>query len=322
MLYSITKTIKESKITFSGIAILIIILCHLAVVDSTLPFVKIFTPGFIGVDIFIFYSGYSLGYSYTKRSLGDFFLQRIKRIIPMFMVFSLLSSLIHIYKGETLTFWDWICNLTTLSYYGAGGFPIDWFLSSIFLFYLVYPFLFTFVEKCNFGSVIVMSVSTLLIIAMYDIYEYYGCAISRLPIFCLGIWFYQRSNSANVNKNFGLLAIALFFIMCVGVLLKKFGFYMHGYFLVDMFCPSFLLIIGLLLSFRKNVNSTKFGNIISFLGNHSIEVYIANYLSLGMMTIFIDNNCYSKAIIYFAINVVLMFFMIYINTSVISKYYK
>lgn len=145
-------TIKSCKPQFAGLAILIIILSHLVVVDPSLPFVKIFTPGFIGVDIFLFFSGYSLGFSYIKRTSKDFYVKRIKRIVPMFLLFATLSSLVHIAKGDQLTILDWFCNLSTLSYYGIGGFAIDWYLSSIFLFYLAYPLLFAFIAKARMGG--------------------------------------------------------------------------------------------------------------------------------------------------------------------------
>ena len=144
--------ITDSKTIYSAFGIIIIVLCHLAVVDSTMPFVRIFSPGFIGVDIFLFYSGYTLGYSYTKRSARHFFIQRIKRIFPMFLVFAILFTLINIAKGRSLTMFDWFCNLTTLSYYGIGGFAIDWYLSSIFLFYLTFPMFYTFLNKIGMGG--------------------------------------------------------------------------------------------------------------------------------------------------------------------------
>ena len=149
---SLLNRIADSKSYYSAFAISIIILSHLVVVDSSLPLVKIFTPGFIGVDIFLFYSGYTLGFSYTRRTTKDFYLQRIKRILPMFLVFATLSSLVHVVKGEHISLLDWACNLSTLSYYGLGGFAIDWYLSSIFLFYLAYPLLFAFVEKARTGG--------------------------------------------------------------------------------------------------------------------------------------------------------------------------
>lgn len=304
--FSFVETIKCSKLQFSGLAIILIILCHLVVVDPTLPFVKVFTPGFIGVDIFIFYSGFSLGFSYTKRSLKEFYIKRVKRILPMFLLFAILSSIIHICRGETLNAFDWFCNLTTLSYYGVGGFPIDWYLSSIALFYLAYPLLYKLVDITKHGGVIALSICVLCLIIMFDFDEYYGCAISRIPIYSLGIWFFQMRESNRLAKSFTILSIVFCLIMCIGAVMPQLGFYMHGYFLVDMFCPISMIFIAILVVAVHNCASgSRIENAISYLGKHSLEVYVANFLSMGVIGLFVIDNCYYKAFLYFLINLCL-----------------
>lgn len=56
----IFHNIISNKLFFSGVAIVGILLSHLFGVDQEHPVWAIFYLGFVGVDIFLFYSGYGL----------------------------------------------------------------------------------------------------------------------------------------------------------------------------------------------------------------------------------------------------------------------
>lgn len=94
---------------------------------------------------------------------------------------------------------------------------------------------------------------------------------------------------------------------------------MHGYFLVDMLCPLLLIMLSVLIAYsHKFISGCKAEKVISYIGSHSLEVYIANFLSMGVIGLFIIDNCYSKALVYFAINIALCLLLIPAN-SFISK---
>lgn len=59
----------QNKSLWLGLAIILIILYHM---PRVLPLLNIFNPGFIGVDFFLFFSGFSLCYSYEKNNLDVF----------------------------------------------------------------------------------------------------------------------------------------------------------------------------------------------------------------------------------------------------------
>ena len=97
---------------------------------------------------------------------------------------------------------------------------------------------------------------------------------------------------------------------------------MHGYFLVDMFCPLLLILVSVLIAYtHKFISGGKTEKVVSYIGTHSLEVYIANFLSMGVIGLFIIDNCYSKALIYFVINIALCLLLIPAN-SFISKLTK
>ena len=136
----VIKTILSSKDVFMGIAIIMVVLYHY---DTGLRFQKLFYPGFLGVDIFLFFSGYGLCRSYETHDLISFYKRRLVRILPMFLLLATVKCCLFVASGGSLTVVDWICSLTTLSYWGFGGIFVDWYLCSLFVLYLIFPILYS-----------------------------------------------------------------------------------------------------------------------------------------------------------------------------------
>lgn len=108
------NTISENKSLVSGIAIISVVLYH----SNPL----LFYPGFIGVDFFMFLSGFFLCYSYREHSLKVFYRRRFLRIFPMFFLLAtekILSFLF--FKHKSLDIIDILCTYSTLSYYNITG---------------------------------------------------------------------------------------------------------------------------------------------------------------------------------------------------------
>lgn len=152
-----------------------------------------FNWGFIGVDIFLFLSAIGLGFSASNRPYKEFIRRRVIRIMPLYIFAATIDSLFSFFKeGEKMSLWDWVCNLTSLSYYGVGGYVRDWYLSSLLLLYVIYPILMQFVNKYKMKGVICSLILSGLIVGIVDMEFQYNCFISRLPIFILGIYVYYE----------------------------------------------------------------------------------------------------------------------------------
>lgn len=87
---SFRQSINEDRFLYYGIAILLVVFYHLHCVTN-LSIVAPFSQGAIGVDIFLFFSGYGLCYSYEKNSLKEFYWRRFKRIMPIFWIHFFLT---------------------------------------------------------------------------------------------------------------------------------------------------------------------------------------------------------------------------------------
>lgn len=92
------QSINEDRFVYYGIAILLVVLCHLYC-QTGLGIVAPFSKGAIGVDIFLFFSGYALCYSYEKNTLKEYYWRRFKKILPIFCV-NLFFLDLNIYSGS------------------------------------------------------------------------------------------------------------------------------------------------------------------------------------------------------------------------------
>lgn len=197
-------SIKEKRQIYLGIAIILVILYHMyCKTPECLPLLP-FCKGSIGVDIFLFLSGFGLTNSYMKNSTVRFYQNRLTRIYPLFFLFAVFRSIMYLYEGDQLSLWDWICNLTTLSYYQIGGRVFDWYISAIILLYLAFP-VFYRISKWYVILILAYAITIFLWIEgrPYFIYE---CLIARIPIFMTGILAYRSPQY--------LWIVILGFILC------------------------------------------------------------------------------------------------------------
>ena len=163
----VEQAILYNRNYLMGIAMLLVLLYHFT---CWIGFRKLLLPfnwGFIGVDIFLFLSAIGLGFSASKRKYKDFLRRRFIRIMPLYIFAAIVDSILfHFTHNETLSLWDWICNITSLSYYGVGGYVRDWYLSSLLLLYITFPILSCFVNKCKHGGVISTFIVALIIVSI------------------------------------------------------------------------------------------------------------------------------------------------------------
>lgn len=132
-----------NKKLFSGIAILMVVFYHCPWKNFIMKLLSYL--GFLGVDIFFLFTGFGLCYSIQKNSISEFYKRRLIRIVPMFLVLAIITTLL---MGD-YSWSSWLCNLSTLSYYGIGGHRIDWYLSSLFAFYLLFPLFYKSLSMCR-----------------------------------------------------------------------------------------------------------------------------------------------------------------------------
>ena len=130
--------LSKNRSYLMGMAIIMILMYH-AVCWTYNPFgiYKDYNIGYVGVDVFMFLSGFGLVFSYKKNSIWRFYYNRLKRVYPVYAL-AVIFAFVIIYKrwsGEVL-----LLNLATLGYYiNHGIYRFDWYAESLFLLYLAFP---------------------------------------------------------------------------------------------------------------------------------------------------------------------------------------
>lgn len=260
---------------FMGVAMVLIVLFHLCSVwDSgfTLPFRR----GFIGVDIFLLFSSYGLCYSWARTSWEGYFYKRVIRILPCFVLLAIIVSLLYIQQGNSLSIWDWFCNLTSLSYYDLGGFEVDWYLSGLLLLYMVSPVVININREYGLFTWIILIVLCASVLKIYEVELFKRCLIARLPIFMLGsvIW---HSRGKDFRKTWIFVCIISTVLWAIGVFIK-----LDRFILADLFTPFLISLVSWiynLLDRRTDGFIKKIQVCIEKIGKNSLEIYVGNCLA-------------------------------------------
>lgn len=147
-----------------------------------------FWPGFGGVDIFFFLSGFGLYYSSLKNETKLlFYLKRFIRIFPAYIIVCLVDSLL----VPDYSIGHFIAKVTTIGYWFNYSY-FDWYVPSLVIFYLVFPFYILAFQKHPYRSTIVASFVGLLLTVIYISGRINTGVIMilffiRIPIFFIGV---------------------------------------------------------------------------------------------------------------------------------------
>lgn len=316
-MYDIIKSkILNDRLFFTGVAIILVILYHYYCAVSQIHILSIFKRGYIGVDIFFFFSGLGLGYSYNKNTLKQFYKNRIWRIMPLYWIWAIVHLVvISIQRNVIPSFLDIFGLFTTLSYYGIGNIRSNWYLSAILLLYAAYPVLYTLTKRFKWVFLLFTVGLTFLIVYKIQLNWYHNVFVGRLYIFLLGIYVYQVINDNDHKPFTDLVAVSVISILGFSSLFcdsRPFD-----YWGTNCLCP---ILIALLCVLPQKVMDSK---IVSFCGKHSLEIFIANcWTMLLMSTINIITGSISRSIMYFVSNAIFALVLIYINNLIQQAYAK
>lgn len=200
---------KEKRYFYMGIAMLGVIFYHLYLkdaeyFDSSFKIIKIlFKYGYVGVDLFMFFSAFGLCYSLENSTLKEFYIKRFVRIIPIYLIYRVIEFIV--FRGESIQdfllyrFLE-ITSLATIQtpYTCPGQLSLGWFIPAIINLYIIFPLLFKVIKFINRYSVWYFIV--FLLCAFWGAHFLWGklfihaLYLSRLPIILVGIisFFYLK----------------------------------------------------------------------------------------------------------------------------------
>lgn len=293
--FDFVNEISKSRTYIMGIAILLVLIYHAMCV--TYNPLRTLNIGYVGVDIFLFLSGFGLTYSYKKNNLLNFYKHRFIRLYPLYLICICIIYFIN----DKWNLLDLFYNSLTIGFYIDNGINrFDWYVESLFTLYIIFPFFFIYSKLKLFGVLLLLSVISI-ILYIIEMPWWYDCFISRIPIFLFGI----------VCARFKLTLNKIITLTIIGIIL----FLPCFNFISKFLAASFLVLpIFLIISSIQGINK-KYFDFICYLGKHSLEIYLANVLILYIYQIW-DLSRINRTIVYIPFQIILSSILILINTKI------
>jgi peptidoglycan/LPS O-acetylase OafA/YrhL len=222
---------------------------------------NLFGRGDFGVDVFFFLSAYGLTYSINKNLICTFYLNRIKRIMPIYVLFLIGCVLFFI-----TTDFSQILNYILASITGGAAlkechFQVEWYTPSLLFVYWFFPLINFVSKKIAKLNVCIIAVSIILLhffcyhidIGLCHLLAY------RIPIIILGCvcYYLDKDDSRNIYSVLSILAIWGLFLFPGKVKLA---------------IPAIVYLIG-------KSDKLPFHNCISVCGKYSFEIYLAQVVT-------------------------------------------
>lgn len=296
----VINKILRQRYFFMGIAMLMVVFYHCFVAIPTLPFVSFFSRGYIGVDIFLFFSGLGLCYSFNSKPIKVFFKDRFKRILPLYWIWAIVHLFVLSFQSQEFPkIIDVFGLMTTLSYYGIGAIRSNWYLSSLLFFYLSFPLLYTSVIKWRWVALVPIAGVTAIMLHHYNFNWYHSTFVGRFYIFSFGIYFYHLQKKIRLADY-----VLIFSLVIIGIIsLSRYKFQYWG---TSCICPALIVLLSLL------PNGVTKSRHIAFFGQYSLEIFVANCWTMLLMGV-IHFNPIISCVIYFLSNTVFAILLIFIN---------
>lgn len=264
--------ISQKRAVYMGVAILMVLFLHFLMIFHIIPH---YWPLNSGVDIFLCLSGLGLCYSYSKKSIWNFYGRRIRRIYPMYFAFTTCSlALAHLQASYQFSTHNLFCQYTTLCCYGAGGEVFEWYMGATILLYFLFPLIRKMQHPLWVLMVYALSAIAYTILPPTFFMQHF---VPRWGSFIFGIFLWEILNGDYHKLWLGIVCSCLIII----------GIGLHFYSVLFM-CSAFLPVILLILymSFRL-MQQMKQGehllHCLEWLGRHSLPLYAANALTMHMI---------------------------------------
>ena len=270
--------LSRNRQELMGISILLIMLFHSFLGQSSNFILKVISLGDMGVEWFIFLSGIGLYYSLDKDShLDHFYRKRFSRIMPSYLlvVATFFAWQDMVKKFDPLSF---ISNVLRIPFFTTGN-RWFWFVILIVLCYLVAPAFFRWIRNGSFKLVhtcLLLALITGLSLLCENVSNIANLRMLffRIPTFILGMQIGRiMKNGEQVRIEIPFIVIfvlSTFFLVLSRYLQFRPELIYVAYFIVT---PALLFLAGKLMDYSSS-HFTWNNLAMAFLGGISWECYI------------------------------------------------
>lgn len=228
--------VSKNRNFIMGLAIIWIALYHLPS-HTTIPVLGFLQDiGYGGVDIFVLLSGFGVYHSLKKDSnAGTFLGRRLSRLLPSYLPFIIMWMLVRFLTYQ-IYFTEVCGNLTMTGWWNGDSNQFNWYVDGILLFYILAPYIYGWItggNACesskngvNFAGKIISSLACRciiamaisLVISMAFLHGQLLMAMSRLPLFVLGMITACSMDDEKLGRLFkGILPVIIWnVIMLIG----------------------------------------------------------------------------------------------------------
>lgn len=243
---------------------------------------NILNYGNIGVDAFLFLSGYCLSLSFKRENnLINFYKKRFLRVLLPYLVISLpfflWKSMVEIPNlSGGFNFLNFIKDITGYSFW-ISGCQNAWFLHAILLLYIVFPAFFYICSKgLKFAIALLFAFYSLIVILHFCSFaQASAVAWSRIPNFIIGIIASIYFSQIKFSKNASFASIILF-ILFFGIFpLEDLDFARP----LSKWCLFALLVLPLLYVLKPIAK----GKWLSYVGSLSFETYLVHVFLIHIL---------------------------------------
>lgn len=281
-----------------GIAMLWVMLFHLPFQFKAdlLNFAHL--TGYGGVDICFFASGIGCYYSLTSNpDLGSFMKRRLKRLMPTYLIF-LVFWLIYQYIIGCFNLQMAIGNLFAVHYLTGLEGSFNWYISAIFLFYLLAPYFKAIIDKGTTRGKWLFLLFLLLVSVPFWTMDLYIVIVVRLAVFYIGMLFADLcKRSVQVTRRHiaigavmliaGMAMLACFYYFLPNQL-WSYGLFWYPFVLMTV--PLCMLISLVVFWMEKSRITRPIVSFFSLCGKYSFELYLIHLPLIDIIHAYMKKN--------------------------------
>ena len=283
------QTIFKYRKNMMAAAIVMILLYHTKGAWPEIALKRIAGYFYGGVDLFFFASGIGCYFSYCRdRDAAAFFRRRCARILPVYVPFALCWIAVEA-LGAGISFSAALANL-----FGVHGFldiapSFNWYVSGMWLSYLLAPFLAPLAERCDNRVKAIGAVLALLLFSC----AFWGdtqliIIVTRLPVFFAGMLFAAESERREALTKAELALLLALIPVGAAILWESPKFFAdlvwsHGlaWYPMLLIAPGLCVAVAAVSAWLDRfVAGRGINKVLGFLGGITFEIYLVHFWAL------------------------------------------
>ena len=283
------QTIFKYRKNMMAAAIVMILLYHTKGAWPEIALKRIAGYFYGGVDLFFFASGIGCYFSYCRDwDAAAFFRRRCARILPVYVPFALCWIAVEA-LGAGISFSAALANL-----FGVHGFldiapSFNWYVSGMWLSYLLAPFLAPLAERCDNRVKAIWAVLALLLFSC----AFWGdtqlvIIVTRLPVFFAGMLFAAESERREALTKAELALLLALIPVGAAILWESPKFFAdlvwsHGlaWYPMLLIAPGLCVAVAAVSAWLDRfVAGHGINKVLGFLGGITFEIYLVHFWAL------------------------------------------